>query len=292
MTRPLRLEFPGALYHVTSRGNARAAIYVDDTDRERFLALLTQVVQRYHWLCHAYCLMDNHYHLLIETPEGNLSHGMRQANGLYTQYYNRRHNRVGHVFQGRYKAIVVERDSYLLVLCRYIVLNPIRAGMVQTAQEYGWSSYRATAGFCAAGALLCTDWILAQFGAERAKAQLRYRRFVDEGMTSSSPWEALQGQILLGPTTFVESLRPRLTATRRLHEVPRVQRYADRPTLAILCRDSQGLTKAARDRLIYTAHIDYGYSLSAIGRALGLHYTTVSKIVKALMGERIRAGLA
>jgi len=284
MTRPLRLEFPGALYHVTSRGNARAAIYADDADRERFLALLTQVVQRYHWLCHAYCLMDNHDHLLIETPEGNLSHGMRQVNGLYTQHYNRRHGQAGHVFQGRYKAIVVERDSYLLVLCRYIVLNPIRAGLVRTAQEYGWSSYRATAGFCAGVAWLCTDWILAQFGGERAEAQLRYRHFVDEGVTDPSPWEELQGQILLGPTTFVEGLRPRLTAMRRLHEVPRVQRYADRPSLTTLFRDSQALTKAARDQLIYTAHVDYGYSLSAIGRAVGLHYTTMSKVVKAQMG--------
>ncbi|MGH8057710.1 MAG: addiction module toxin RelE, partial [Candidatus Entotheonellia bacterium] len=183
-----------------------------------------------------------------------------------------------------YKAIVVERDCYLLVLCRYIVLNPLRAGMVQTAHEYCWSSYRATAGLCAGVALLCTDWILAQFSEERAEAQLRYRRFVDEGVTDPSPWAELQGQILLGPSTFVEGLRPRLTATRRLHEVPRVQRYADRPALVILFRDSQGLTKAARDRLIYTTHVDYGYSLSAIGRALGLHYTTSSKVVKAQMG--------
>ena len=110
------------------------------------------------------------------------------------------------------------------------MLNPIRAGLVRTAQEYGWSSYRATAGFCAGGAWLCTDWILAQFGGERAEAQLRYRHFVDEGVTDPSPWEELQGQILLGPPTFVEGLRPRLTATRRLHEVPRVQRYADQPS--------------------------------------------------------------
>jgi len=236
--------------------------------------------------------MDTHDHLFLETPEGNLAHGMRQANGLYTQYYNRRHDHVGHVFQGRYKAILVERDSYLLVLCRYIVLNPIRAGMVRTAQEYCWSSYRATAGFCEGGALLCTDWILAQFGGGRAEAQLRYRRFVDEGMMSPSPWAQLQGQILLGARAFVEGLRPRLTATRRLHEVPRVQRYADRPALTTLFRDSQGLTKATRDRLIATAHVDYGYSLSAIGRALGLHYTTVSKIVKAQMGERMGSDLA
>ena len=279
----MRLEFPGALYHVTSRGNARASIYADDADRGSFLALLTQVVQRYHWVCHAYCLRENHDHLLIKTPEGHLAHGMRQVNGLYTQYYNRRHGQAGHVFQGRYKAIVVERDSYLLALCRYIVLKPIRAGMVRTVQEYGWSSYRATAGCCAGGAVLCTDWILAQFGGERAEAQLRYRHFVDEGVTDPSPWEALQGQILLGPATFVAGLRPWLTATRRRHEVPRVQRYADRPSLTTLCRDSQALPKAARDRLISTAHVDYGYSLSAIGRALWLHYTTISKVVKAQM---------
>jgi REP element-mobilizing transposase RayT len=146
MARPLRIEFPGAVYHVTSRGNARAAIYADDTDRQTFLALLTQVVQRYHWLCHAYCLMDNHYHLVLETPEGNLAPGMRQVNGLYTQGYNRRHGRVGHVLQGRYKALHIERDSYLLTVCRYVVLNPVRTGMVRTAQDYDWSSYRATAG--------------------------------------------------------------------------------------------------------------------------------------------------
>jgi len=142
---------------MTSRGNARAAISADDADRERFLALIPQVVQRSHWLSHAYCLLANHYHLLIETPEGNVSHGMRQANGRYTSYYNRRHGQGGHVFQGWYKAFVVERDRDFLVLCRYLGLNPIRAGMVQTAQEYGWSSYRATAGFCAGVALRCTD---------------------------------------------------------------------------------------------------------------------------------------
>jgi putative transposase len=119
MSRPLRIEFPGALYHVTSRGNAQAAIYDDDADRQAFLDLITHVVQRYRWLCHAYCLMDNHYHLVIETPEGNLSQGARQLNGIYTQRYNRRHRRVGHLFQGRYKAILVERDCYLLELCRY-----------------------------------------------------------------------------------------------------------------------------------------------------------------------------
>ena len=156
--------------------------------------------------------------------------------------------------------------------------------MVQTAQEYCWSSYRATAGCCAGGAWLYTDWIVAQLSAERAEAQLRYRRFVDEGVADPSPWAALQGQIVLGPRTCVEGLRPRLTATRQLHEVPRVQRSADRPAFVTLFRDSQGLTKAARDRLISTTHVDYGYALAAIGRALGLHDTTISKVVKAQLG--------
>jgi len=131
MARPLRLEFPGALYHVTARGNARQAIVLDDRDRALFLVCLGEVVLRFGWICHAYCLMDNHYHLLIETPEGNVSRGMRQLNGVFTQRMNRCHNRVGHLFQGRFKAIVVERESYLLELCRYIVLNPIRAGMAR-----------------------------------------------------------------------------------------------------------------------------------------------------------------
>jgi REP-associated tyrosine transposase len=285
MSRPLRIEFPGAFYHVTSRGNAQAAIYADDADRQAFLDLLTDVVERYHWLCHAFCLMDTHYHLVIETPEGNLSQGARQLNGIYTQRYNRRHRRVGHLFQGRYKAILVERDSYLLELCRYVVLNPVRAGMVRSAREYHWSSYRATAGLSVPPGLLRTAWILAQFGAERVEAQRRYRRFVAEGVKRPAPWEALRGQIFLGQAGFVEDMRATLTRARRLQEVPRQQRYADRPTLAALFGSSPPLDKAARDRLISKAHLQYGYALSAIGKALGLHYTTISKVVKTCLAD-------
>ena len=131
MARPLRLSYSGALYHVTACGNARQAIYLDDQDQQTFLSVLEEVVIRYHWLCHAYCLLDNHYHLLIETPQGNLSVGMLQLNGVYTQRCNRRHAWVGHVFQGRFKAVLVERESYLLELCRYVVLTPVRAGLVK-----------------------------------------------------------------------------------------------------------------------------------------------------------------
>ena len=159
MARPLRIEFSGALYHVTARGNAQQDIYLTDDDRQEFLSLLQRACDRYHWLCHAYCLMTNHYHLLIETQTPTLSKGMKYLNGTYTQAFNRRHKRVGHVFQGRYKGILVEKDSYLLELSRYIVLNPVRAHMVRSAKDWPWSSYRATAGFAKAHPLLTKDTI-------------------------------------------------------------------------------------------------------------------------------------
>ncbi|MCP4252152.1 MAG: transposase, partial [Candidatus Scalindua sp.] len=147
MSRPLRIEYDGALYHLTSRGNARKPIFAGDEDRKIFLDTLDKVNDKYNFLCHAYCLMDNHYHLLIETPDGNLSNGMRQLNGVYTQRYNRRNRKVGHVFQGRYKAILIQKETHFLEVCRYIVLNPVRARAVSTPKEWKWTSYKATAGF-------------------------------------------------------------------------------------------------------------------------------------------------
>ena len=136
MARPLRLEFAGALYHVTSRGNERKPIFLDETDFDGFSQILSEVCERYNWVIHSYCLMNNHYHLLVETPDANLSKGMRQLNGVYTQWFNRKQRRVGHLFQGRYKAILVEKDAYLLELSRYIILNPIRAHMVDNLSEW------------------------------------------------------------------------------------------------------------------------------------------------------------
>lgn len=164
MARPLRLEFPGAIYHVTSRGDRQEAIYEGDADRQQWLDILSKICERYNWRVHAYCLMDNHYHILLETAGGNLSKGMRQLNGVYTQYFNRQHNRVGHVYQGRYKAILVEKDSYLLELSRYVVLNPIRAGMIKNMDEWHWSSYLVTIGKLQPPDWLEVDWLLSQFG--------------------------------------------------------------------------------------------------------------------------------
>ena len=146
MARPLRIELAGGLYHVTSRGDRREDIYGGDEDRQAWLELFGNVCVRFNWRCHAYCQMSNHYHLVLETPEGNLAQGMRQLNGVYTQQVNRRYGKTGHVFQGRYKAILVDKDSYLLELARYVVLNPVRAAMVKDARDWPWSSYRAMIG--------------------------------------------------------------------------------------------------------------------------------------------------
>ncbi|MDA1101451.1 MAG: transposase, partial [Proteobacteria bacterium] len=196
MARPLRIEYPGAVYHVTARGNAQAAIYLDDADRRSFLDTLALAIERHAWLCHGYCLMDNHYHLLIETPTANLGRGMRHINGVYTQAFNRRHGRVGHLFQGRYKAILVEREAYLLELARYVVLNPVRAKLagIKAASDWPWSSHRAVAGEAAAPDWLTVAWLRRQFGGDDATKA--YRRFVADGMADRrSPLaDGLQGR--------------------------------------------------------------------------------------------------
>ena len=280
MVRPLRIEFPGAIYHLTSRGNARLPVFEDTGDREVFLTLIEEIVNRFHWLCHAYCLMDNHYHLLVETVDGNLSCGMRHLNGVYTQHFNRRHQRVGHVFQGRFKSMLVQRDSYLLEVCRYVVLNPVRAGMVKGPEEYTWSSYRATSGVSEAPPFLTVDWILSQFAANRQEAQELYREFVQAGITASAPWEGSKSRSILGDQTFIDAIEPALKERALLKEVPREDRLAFRPSLEQLLGGERGKDKDERNRAILSAHLHYGYTLAEIGTYLGFHYTTISKIVK------------
>lgn len=180
MARPLRIQFCGALYHITARGDRREAIYEDDGDREMFLQTLANVIALHNWRCHAYCLMTNHYHLVIETPDANLSKGMRHLNGVFSQASNRRHRRVGHVFQGRFLGIIVDKDSYLLELARYVVLNPVRAKMVDHPGDWPWSSYAAMVGSTRAPDWLLTDALLTQFGTRRGEAHEGYRHMRDQ----------------------------------------------------------------------------------------------------------------
>ena len=270
MARPLRIEYPGAVYHITTRGNARQDISLIDKDRLKFLEILGQVVDRFNWLCHAYCLMPNHYHLLIETIDPTLSRGMRQLNGVYTQAFNRYHNRVGHIFQGRFKAIVMEKEPYLLELSRYVVSNPVRAHMVRAAKDWRWSSYRATAGLADRPLFLTTDWLLAQFGRSVIQAQNAYRRFVSEG-SPASPLEQVRGQIYLGSDTFIENLP---MGGQGLYEVPKKQRLVKRPNLAEIFVKDQNLES------IYQAYRDHGYSQREIAQHLGVHYTTINRRIK------------
>lgn len=281
MSRPLRIEYPDAVYHVTSRGNARNDIFLSDFDREAFLAVLSGVVQRFNWLCHAYCLMNNHYHLLIETPDANLARGMRQLNGVYTQKYNWRHTKTGHVFQGRYKAILVDKESYLLELCRYVVLNPVRARMTEKPEQWQWSSYRFTAGLKNSPEYLTTDWILGLFGQRKPEAQKLYCKFVSEGVGLKSRWEELQGQILLGEASFIDQHKDLLHGKQPVKEIPRTQRYLNRPKLSILFPEAY--EKAERNKRIYQAHLQHGYTLKEIADHLGIHYTTVSKAIKVVV---------
>jgi putative transposase len=280
MARPLRIEHPGAVYHVTSRGNAREDIFISDTDRLKFLEILGNTVEKYNWLCHAFCLLDNHYHLIIETPDPNLSLGMRQLNGVYTQSFNRIHQRVGHVFQGRYKAILVEKESHLLELCRYVVLNPVRAGMVTKPGNWKWSSYKSTASSGMVPDYLTIEWVLGQFSEKTGTARQRYRKFVAEGLAEQEvPWKKLVGQVFLGSESFVARMEELLGEKRGVREIPRTQRYPGRPPLNRLFAGPPLADRQQRNQRVAEAHITYGYTLKEIADCLGVHYTTVSKAV-------------
>ena len=277
MSRPLRIEYAGALYHVTARGDRREDIYLDDEDRRAWLEVFAQVCRRFNWRCHAWCQMDNHYHILIETIEGNLSQGMRQLNGVYTQSSNRRHNRVGHVFQGRYKAILVERDSYLLELSRYIVLNPVRAGMVKNIGDWQWSSYHAMINHEVAPEWLETDWLLGCFSKQKKRAINKYINFVRDGVGLPSIWENLKYQAILGEEAFVESMHEKLNTNDKatLKEVARLQR---RPVAKSL-KWYQKNTQTPKQAMAH-AYFSGDYSMKEIAEWFGVHYSTVSRAVK------------
>ena len=276
MSCPIRIEFPNALYHVTSRGDRREDIFEDDQDRQTFLSTLKQVGAQFNWICYAWCLMDNHYHLLVQTPDGNLSKGMRQLNGVYTQASNRRYRRVGHLFQGRFKAILVDSDAYLLELSRYVVLNPVRAGRVKKAADWPWSSYRASVGLEPAASWLAIGGLLAQFAKRRSLAQQRYAQFVAEGIKAASPWSGLKGQIYLGDEKFVQRMQAHIQTAKDDVQVPLAQRRPPAPPLAAIAKRVRD-----RDAAIKAAHATGAYSYQQIAEHFGLHFTTVGRIVRA-----------
>ncbi|TKB46044.1 REP-associated tyrosine transposase [Thalassotalea mangrovi] len=276
MSRPLRIEYEGALYHVTSRGNERRNIYRDTVDYQMFLTVLTHVCNRFNWIIHAYCLMPNHYHLLLETPEPNLSTGMRQLNGVFTQKFNWRYKRQGHLFQGRYKAILVQRENYFLELCRYIVLNPVRAkGLVSRLDEWRWSSYLSTIGKISSPNWLATDKTLSLFASNRAAATLQYQRFVSQG-ADVEIWQHLKNQVFLGDLDFVNNALDMLKdSNQSLCEIPiKQKRPAARPL-----QYYKEIFDTDKYQGISQAYATGAYSMNEIARYFEVHYSTVSRIV-------------
>jgi REP element-mobilizing transposase RayT len=251
--------------------------------------MLSETIEEHGILCHGWVLMDNHYHLLVETPSGNLSTAMKHLNGIYTQKFNRRHDRVGHLFQGRYKAIVVDKNRYLQELCRYVVLNPVRAGMVKEPKGWKWSSYRATAGFESAEPWLEVSWILGQFGKNLKKAQIAYRLFVADGLKmKNSPWEEVASRLYLGGEEFLEKMEGFFREDENL-DIPKYQKLVFRPTLnAVISRaakvygvkeaaiyKSRTLSNEARDVAIYLLKKESGLTSKAIGLKLGVSPSAV-----------------
>lgn len=267
MSRPLRIEFPGAVYHVTARGNEQKAIVRDHLDREDWVADLAHVCDRFDWRILAWCLMDNHFHFVLETLKANLARGMRQLNGRYAQRFNRRHGRVGHLFQGRYKALLIERDSHLLESCRYTVLNPARTTPPRRYDTWPWSSYRASAGLESAPPWLDIDQLLGRFSPDRALAQRRYRDFIHAGLENAQSPPAVQGEIYLATRPYI---RRRGGKPNGSPEIPRVQR--EPITLPL-----EQLLRANGDQAIRLAYREGGYTLREIANALGLHYSTISR---------------
>ena len=227
------------------------------------------------WSCYAYCLMSNHYHAVLETHEGNLSKGMRQLNGVYTQRFNRRHGRVGHVFQGRYKAILVDRDTYLLALARYVVLNPVRAGMVTHSGQWPWSSYQTTVGQSQAPDWLAADWVLRQFGRTRALAQARYAQFVCDGSMQSSIWHGLRQQMYLGDQHFIAQMQAHIKDEGILDEIPQIQRRVPQKSLPDFASEH-----ADRRQAMAVAYLSGVYTMKTIGAYFAVHYSTVSRAVR------------
>ncbi len=281
MSRTLRIQYEGALYHVWSRGNTGQKTFICDYDRESFLAISRSVGTRYHWIIHAYCLMDTHYHLLIETQRANLSESMRQLNGIYTQQFNRTHERRGHLFQGRYKAMICDKDEYFLALARYIVQNPVRAGIVDDLTRYRWSNYsETTADTRKEDNLTVPDFTLSFFSHDREKAKRLYSSFVLSGKDENI-WDKLRAGFIFGGDDFVRKVNETIEKEERSKEIKTIERHPARESLSDLF--SSFSSTEERNKLILTAHIRHGYKIIRIAEHLGIHYSTVSHIMKEEM---------
>jgi REP-associated tyrosine transposase len=284
MARPLRIEYPGAYYHVTSRGNEQKDVFKSQKDREKFLSYLESATHRYGAAIHAYCLMSNHYHLILETPGGNLSQIMRHINGAYTTYFNVKRKRAGHLFQGRYKAILIEADEYASELSRYIHLNPVNAGMVTRPEEYQWSSYRSYIGEKTHPAWLKTEFILGYFSKKAANARKKYRLFVEDmlGNEYESPLNGTIGSSLLGSSGFVEEITTQYLKDKQAsRDVPAVRQLASQPLPEKTIREVKQAfaenEKLARQAAMHLCHKYSGSTLREIGSHFNVKESAITE---------------
>lgn len=292
MARALRIEFPGAYYHITARGNEKKDIFRSRKDRQQFLSYIESASERYSAVIHAYCLMTNHYHLLMETPRGNLSEIMQYVNGAYTTYFNVKRKRSGHLFQGRFKSIVVDADEYAMELSRYIHLNPVRAGVVEKPEKYEWSSYRAYIGNAGAQSWLKTEFILSVFGGD--SRQNKYRAFVEKHLEaeSTSPLDGVIASTMLGTPEFVALISEQhLNARKPDRSVPAVKALSRRLPIDDLVHKVEEIVpdgKLARKVSMYVCHRYGGERLKEIGERFGIGDSAVSQATTRLHAESKR----
>jgi putative transposase len=296
MARPLRIQFPGAFYHVTSRGNERKAIFRNDQDRQKFLSYLESARERYGAKIYIYCLMENHYHLLLETPRGNLAQILHHLNGAYTTYHNLKRRRSGHLFQGRYRALLVEMETYCQELSRYIHLNPVRAELVKAPEDYRWSSYPAYIGLKRKPFWLETSLILSYFSPDESVAQRKYREFVEEvvEISNRNPLEEVFASTFLGSENFIDRIwkRKRGLTGQDSRNIPALKFLAEKPSLSAI-KEAVERTFGSSGRLskkfgLYISRQKGGYALKEIGRFYGMKEAAVSQAVGRFRGAILR----
>jgi putative transposase len=281
MAKVLRIEFPGAVYHVTSRGNRRERIFVDDDDRRRLLAFVKQAMERYDAAVMAYCLMGNHYHFVLQTRRANLARVMRHINGKFSQAFNRRHGLVGHLFQSRYNSILVDRDAYLMALCRYVELNPVRAGLVAAPSDWVWSSYAAHVGSDATSTWLDTEALHGHLlgrpvrsPQDRQHARTLYEQLVSEGRDDHFWQRSLREKIYLGEDEFIARARARIEPSKTngigMSAKGRRQPRTTAQSLAAC---------ATREEAAWRMHVEGGIRMSDIAQAMELSASRVSRLI-------------
>ena len=300
MTRPLRIEYPGAYYHVVNRGNNQENIFKNDRDREKFLEYLERATDRFSTIIHSYCLMGNHYHLLVETPEANLSLSMQWINVSYATYFNRKRDRHGHLFQGRFKAILIDADEYLKHLSRYIHLNPVRAKMVSAPSEYLWSSYRGFIGKQKAPQFLETDRLLSSFGRNKKEAKRNYKDFV-EGVDINAvenPHKQVTAGFILGDRNFINWVKETFLSSKEGEkEIPQLKKLKPRVSLETVvkavceefdCSADQVIIKGRKRNKPREVAIFLSRTLSGLScKDLGDYFGGVSGALITMMHNRL-----